>query len=66
MCEILNKYFISVFTLERPESLMEIGFISKRLASNLNKILITEEIVLLYAKMAVCYFPKLDNILRFF
>ena len=25
MCEILNQYFSSVFTLERPEGLMELG-----------------------------------------
>ena len=47
MCEILNKYFSSVFTLERPEGLMELEnrLNQEKVASNLNKVLITEEIV---------------------
>ena len=47
MCEILNKYFSSVFTLERPESLMELEnrLNQEKVASNLNKVIITEEIV---------------------
>ena len=47
MCEILNKYFSSVFTLERPEGLMELEHSLNRqnVAFNLNKILIKEEIV---------------------
>ena len=47
MCEILNKYFSSVFTLERPECLMELEnrLNQEKVASNLNKVLITEEIV---------------------
>ena len=47
MCEILNQYFSSVFTLERPEGLMELEnrLNRQKVASNLNKILITEEIV---------------------
>ena len=47
MCEILNKYFSSVFTLERPESLMELEnrLNQENVASNLNKVIITEEIV---------------------
>ena len=51
MCEILNKYFSSVFTLERPEGLMELKnrLNQKKVASNLNKVLITEEVV--YTKL---------------
>ena len=47
MCEILNKYFSSVFTLERPEGLMKLenSLNQEKVASNLNNILITEEIV---------------------
>ena len=49
MCEILNKYFSSVFTLERPKGLMELEYRlnQKKVASNsnLNKVIITEEIV---------------------
>ena len=47
MCEILNKYFSSVFTLERPEGLMELEnrLNQENIVSNLNKIIITEEIV---------------------
>ena len=47
MCEILNRYFSSVFTLERPEGLMELEnrLRQEKVASNLNKIIITEEIV---------------------
>ena len=47
MCEILNKYFSSVFTLERPEGLVELEnrLNREKVASNLNKVLITEEIV---------------------
>ena len=47
MCEILNKYFSSVFTLERPEGLMELENRpnQENVASNLNKVIITEEIV---------------------
>ena len=43
MCEILNKYFGSVFTLERPEGLMELEnrLNQEKVASNLNKVLIT-------------------------
>ena len=53
MCEILNKYFSSVFTLERPEGLMEREnrLNQEKVASDLNKIIITEEIV--YTKL--CY-----------
>ena len=45
MCEILNKYFSSVFTLEKPEGLMELAsrLNQEKVASNLNKVLITEE-----------------------
>ena len=47
MCEILNKYFSSLFTMERPEGLMELEnrLRQEKVASNLNKIIITEEIV---------------------
>ena len=47
MCDILNKYFSSVFTLERPEGLMELEnrLNQEKIASNLNKIIITEEII---------------------
>ena len=47
MCEILNKYFSSVFTLERPEGLMELEnrLNHEKVSSNLNKVLIAEEIV---------------------
>ena len=47
MCEILNKYFSSVFTLERPEGLMELEnrLNQEKVSSNLNKVIITEEIV---------------------
>ena len=47
MCEIQNQYFSSVFTLERLEGLMELEnrLNREKVASNLNKILITEEIV---------------------
>ena len=47
MCEILNKYFSSVFTLERPQGLMELEnrLNQEKVASNLNKVIITEEIV---------------------
>ena len=47
ICEILNKYFRSVFTLERPEGLMELEnrLNQEKIASNLNKLIITEEIV---------------------
>ena len=47
MSEILNKYFSSIFTLERPEGLMELEntFNQEKVAFNLNKVLITEEIV---------------------
>ena len=46
MCEILNKYFSSVFTLERLEGLMELEnrINQENVASNLNKVIITEEI----------------------
>ena len=52
MCEILNMYFRSVFTLERPEGLMELENMlnQEKVASNLNKVIITEEIV--YKKYA--------------
>ena len=42
MCDILNKYFGSVFTLERPEGLMELEnrLNQEKVASNLNKVLI--------------------------
>ena len=51
MCEILNKYFSSVFTLERPEGLMELENMlnQEKVAANLNKVIITEEIV--YTKL---------------
>ena len=51
MCQILNKYFSSVFTLERPKGLMELEnrLNQEKVASNLNKILITEAIV--YTKL---------------
>ena len=51
MCEILNKYFSSIFTLERPEGLMEPEnrLNQEKVASNLNKVIITEEIV--YTKL---------------
>ena len=47
MCETLNQYFSSLFILERPEGLMELEnrFNQEKVASNLNKILIAEEIV---------------------
>ena len=47
MCKILNKYFSSVFTLERPEGLMELEnrLNQEKVSSNLNKVIITEEIV---------------------
>ena len=47
MCEILNKYFGSVFALERLEGLMELEnrLNHEKVASNLNKVLITEEMV---------------------
>ena len=47
MCEIIYKYFSSVFTLERPEGLMELenGLNQEIVASNLNMVIITEEIV---------------------
>ena len=50
MCKILNKYFSSVFTLERPEGLMELEnrLNQEKVTSNLNKIIITEEIVYYY------------------
>ena len=46
MCEIRNQYFRSVFTLERPDGLIELEnrLNQEKMASNLNKILITEEI----------------------
>ena len=46
MCEILNKYFSSVFTLERPEGLVELEnrLNQEKVASNLNKVLITEDL----------------------
>ena len=51
MCKILNKYFSSVFTLDRPEGLIELEnrLNQDRVASNLNKVIITEEIV--YTKL---------------
>ena len=47
MYTILNQYFSSVFTLKRPKGLMELEnrLDREKVASNLNKILITEEIV---------------------
>ena len=46
MCEILNQYFSSVFTLERSKGLMETRKqIQEKVASIPNKVLITEEIV---------------------
>ena len=47
ICEILNQYFSSAFTLKRSEGLMELenGLNQEKVASNLNKVLITEEIV---------------------
>ena len=52
MCEILNKYFSYVFSLERPEGLMELDnrLNQEKVASSLNKIIMTEEIV--YKKYA--------------
>ena len=46
MCEIRNKYFSSVFTPERPDGLMELEnrLNQEKVASNLNKVIITEEI----------------------
>ena len=40
ICEILNQYFSSVFTLERPEGLMELEnrLNQEKVASNLNKV----------------------------
>ena len=51
MCEILNQSFSSVFTLEIPEGLvvLENRLNQENVASNLNKVLITEEIV--YTKL---------------
>ena len=46
MCEILNQYCSYVFTLERPEGLMEL-----ERASFLNKVLITKEIVIVCKKL---------------
>ena len=45
--QIINKYFSSVFTLERPEGLMELEnrLNKEKVASNLNKVFITEEVV---------------------
>ena len=45
MCEILNKYFSSVFTFKRPEGLMKLEnrLNHEKVASKLNKVLITEE-----------------------
>ena len=47
MCEILNQYVSSVFTLERSEGLkkLENRLNQEKVASNLNNLLITEEIV---------------------
>ena len=47
MYEILNKYFSSVFTLERQEVLTELEnrLNQENVDSSFNKILITEEIV---------------------
>ena len=47
MCEIPNQYFSSEFTLERPEAVMELKnrVNQEKVASNLNKVIITEEIV---------------------
>ena len=47
MYAILNQYVISVFTLNRQEGLMELEnrLNQENVASNLNKVLITEEIV---------------------
>ena len=47
MCEILNQYLSSVFTLERTEGLMELEnrLNQEKVAFNLNNVLITEEIV---------------------
>ena len=47
MCEILNQCFSSVFTLERPEGVMELEnrLNQEMVASNLNKVFITAEIV---------------------
>ena len=47
MCEILNQNFSFVFILERPEGLMELEnrLYQEKIESNLNKVLITEEIV---------------------
>ena len=47
MYKILNKYFSSVFTLKRPEGLMELEnrLNQEKVASNLHKVIITEEIV---------------------
>ena len=48
MCEILTKYFSSVFTLERPEGLIELEknrLNQENVASNLKTVIITEEIV---------------------
>ena len=45
MCKILNKYFSSVFTLERPEGLMELEnrLNQEKAASNLNKVIIQKK-----------------------
>ena len=45
--QILNNYFSSVFTLERPEGLMELAnrLSKEKVASNLNKVLIQKKIV---------------------
>ena len=47
MCEIKTQYFSSVFTLERPEGLMELENRLKheKVTADLNYVLITEEIV---------------------
>ena len=49
MCEILNQYFSSAFSLKTPEGLMELEnrLNQEKVASNLNKeVLITEEIII--------------------
>ena len=47
MCKIINQYCSSVFTLERLEGLMKLEnrLNQEKVASNLNKVLITKEIV---------------------
>ena len=47
MRKILNQYFSSVFTLDRPEGMMELEnrLNQEKVASNLNKVLMTEVIV---------------------